>query len=280
MNTKKCNSKMDMRKRKWRVRKGRRFLMLLYVTVSEKTLEGLINLQEQVQQIAIASGRPTHGVKEIARILRFKEYGGYLLNFNGARVTNAKTGEVAYQQLFPKEYLGELYQYAIEHNMGLVTYKGNKVITGTRVDEHMKYKAWLNHMEIEEVENFVEYVDFDINKCLFTAPKDIAAEYEKELAERYKGVLSIYRSEPYFIECMPLGVDKAASIDHLLNLIGMERKNTIACGDGFNDQSMIQYANVGVAMANAQGAVKEVADFVTEKTNDEDGLLEVIEKFF
>ena len=43
---------------------------------------------------------------------------------------------------------------------------------------------------------------------------------------------------------------------------------------------MIKYAGVGVAMANAQEKVKEIADVVTEKTNDEDGLLEVIERYF
>ena len=42
---------------------------------------------------------------------------------------------------------------------------------------------------------------------------------------------------------------------------------------------MIQYAGVGVAMANAQDAVKEVADVITSKTNDEDGLLEVVERY-
>jgi hydroxymethylpyrimidine pyrophosphatase-like HAD family hydrolase len=52
----------------------------------------------------------------------------------------------------------------------------------------------------------------------------------------------------------------------------------IACGDGFNDISMVEYAAIGVAMGNAQQAVKDVADYITA-TNDEDGLVEVIEKF-
>jgi hypothetical protein len=93
-------------------------------------------------------------------------------------------------------------------------------------------------------------------------------------------VLSIYRSEPFFIEAMPLGVDKAASLDHLFEKIGVDRLDTIACGDGFNDMSMIQYAGVGVAMENAQEAVKEVADVVTVRTNDNDGLLEIVERYF
>ena len=41
---------------------------------------------------------------------------------------------------------------------------------------------------------------------------------------------------------------------------------------------MIEYAGVGVAMANAQEKVKESADFIT-KSNDRDGIVVVIEKF-
>ncbi|CDC91773.1 hAD hydrolase IIB family [Firmicutes bacterium CAG:227] len=43
---------------------------------------------------------------------------------------------------------------------------------------------------------------------------------------------------------------------------------------------MIQYAGLGVAMANAQEKVKDVADYITINSNDEDGIAEVIEKFF
>ena len=41
---------------------------------------------------------------------------------------------------------------------------------------------------------------------------------------------------------------------------------------------MIEYAGLGVAMANAVDAVKEVADFIT-LSNEEDGVAYVIEKF-
>ena len=81
------------------------------------------------------------------------------------------------------------------------------------------------------------------------------------------------------MEAMPLGVDKASSIEHMLPLIGMTREDCVACGDGFNDITMIKYAGVGVAMGNAQQAVKDVADMVTD-TNEEDGLVSVIEKYF
>ena len=50
------------------------------------------------------------------------------------------------------------------------------------------------------------------------------------------------------------------------------QENTIAIGDGFNDLTMIKFAGLGVAMANAQEAVKAEADIITEHTNDEDGV--------
>ena len=100
----------------------------------------------------------------------------------------------------------------------------------------------------------------------------------KQRQEKYSEVASIYRSEPYFIEIMPKDVNKATSLDHMLEGMGLTRENAICCGDGYNDISMIEYAGTGIAMGNAQPAVKEAADYITG-TNDEDGLVEVIDKF-
>lgn len=248
--------------------------------ITKETIDALLKMQEKGHTIMIASGRPTHGVMWIADALKLEQYGGYILSFNGARIMNVQTKEVVYQQIFPKECIKSLYEYAIANDVGLVTYENEKVITGTRFDSYMEAEASLNHMELKQVEQFVDYVTFDVNKCLMTADGELAMRYEEELAKQYEGVLSIYRSEPYFIEAMPLGVDKAASLERLFAILGIDKKNAVACGDGFNDISMIQYAGVGVAMANAQEPVKKAADVVTKKSNDENGLLEIIEQYF
>ena len=58
----------------------------------------------------------------------------------------------------------------------------------------------------------------------------------------------------------------------------MTKEEMIAVGDGFNDLSMIQYAGLGVAMANAQEIVRQNADYMT-LSNEEDGVAAVVEKF-
>jgi len=101
---------------------------------------------------------------------------------------------------------------------------------------------------------------------------------EKELVSYYNGKVSIYRSEPFFLEILPPGVDKAKCLQSLALRLGIRREEVMACGDGFNDVGMIQYAGLGVAMANAQQVVKDKADFVT-LSNEEDGVAAAVERF-
>lgn len=237
------------------------------------------NLMKRGQKVILASGRPTPGMRRYEEELELDRYGGYLLSFNGARIVDCRTGEIVYQRVLPLTLLPGLFHFAKKNGCGLITYLGNEVISAFPIDKYVEIEARINGLPVRKVPNFTEFVDFDINKCLMTADPEKAELLEKELQEKYGNMASIYRSEPYFIEIMPRDVDKASSLDKMLPAIGVKRENTVCCGDGFNDISMIRYAGVGVAMGNAQQAVKESADYITA-TNDEDGLVQVIEKFF
>ncbi len=246
--------------------------------ITPETLKYLLMIQEQGHIVALASGRPYPGMKAFAKQLKLQEFGGYVLAFNGGKVISCKTDEVVFQKAIPNSYLKIIYDYAIAHQIGMVTYKGDEVLTGTEIDGYMEYEARLNSMVIHKVDNFLEAVDFDMTKCLLTAEPDKAEIYEKELSELLAPELNVFRSEPYFIEITTKGVDKAESVDKLVNTIGMRQEDTICCGDGFNDLTMVQYGGVGVAMGNAQQIVKDNADYITASC-DEDGIVQVIKEF-
>ncbi|GGK07668.1 5-amino-6-(5-phospho-D-ribitylamino)uracil phosphatase YcsE [Lentibacillus kapialis] len=80
------------------------------------------------------------------------------------------------------------------------------------------------------------------------------------------------------IEVNPKGVSKASALNNVCKEIGISMDNVMAAGDSLNDIKMIQEAGVGVAMGNAQEAIKNVADYVTV-TNNQHGVGKAIEKF-
>lgn len=246
--------------------------------ITPNTKKAIIDIQERGHLVILASGRPTHGMNDLAEQLQLEKYGGYLLSFNGGRIINCKSGNIVFQKTLPPHIIPNIFRYAEKNDCGMITYLGNHIVLGTRMDEYIALESKINGMEIQKVDRFIDFVDFDVNKCLLTAVPEKAEKCEIELREKYGDILSIYRSEPFFIEIMPKNVDKATSLDKMLCTVGLTRENTICCGDGFNDMTMIQYAGVGVAMENAQKSVKEAADFIT-KSNNEDGIVTVIDKF-
>lgn len=246
--------------------------------ITPKTKEALIKIQEEGHVVALCSGRPTPGMVNEAKELRLDEFGGYVISFNGGRITNWKTKEDVACKCVPKKYLKPLLDFANEKNIGMITYDDVQVIVGTRMDEYIEKEAWINKINTYETD-LLEYVDYDPVKCLMTAEPNYAAKCEEELKEIFKDQLTISRSAAFFIEITPKGIDKAASIETLINHLGIEHKNTIACGDGYNDMSMVKYAYVGVAMENAVDEVKEVANYITA-SNNEDGIAQVIKEFF
>lgn len=246
--------------------------------ITERTKNAVIDTMKRGHKVILASGRPTYGMHRYEKELELKENGGFLLSFNGGRIVDCTSGRVVYQKTLPKQVIPRLYDFAIDNDCGLITYENENIILGTRMDDYIGIESRINGMEVKKVENFVEYVDFDVNKCLMTALPEKAEKYVELLQEEFGDILSIYRSEPFFIEIMPKNIDKAKSLDRMLSSVGLYRENTICCGDGYNDISMIQYAGIGVAMENAQEKVKDSADFIT-RSNDMDGIVVVIDKF-
>ena len=216
--------------------------------ITPPTRDALIEIQQNGKKVVLASGRPINGVAPLAEELYLKEYGGFMLSFNGARITRCSDNAIIYNKV---------------------------ILSGIKSNEYTEKEAAINSMEICPVEDFPAALDFPVNKMLIPGEPSILEDLMPKLQKQYHGLLNIYRSEPFFLEIMPQNIDKAHSLQKLLNSIGLTADSMICCGDGFNDLSMIEYAGLGVAMENAQPVVKESADFIT-KSNDEDGILHVV----
>ena len=89
----------------------------------------------------------------------------------------------------------------------------------------------------------------------------------------------IFSNEQY-LEILPADAGKGNALRFIADFLHAPLSHTFAAGDAENDISMLQAAGTGIAMLNAQEAVKKAADIITQKSNDENGLLEILEQYF
>ena len=64
--------------------------------ITEVTRQALIGCQERGIKVAIASGRCTEGIRHQAKAIGLDRFGGYIISYNGGRITNCETVEVVY----------------------------------------------------------------------------------------------------------------------------------------------------------------------------------------
>ena len=82
------------------------------------------------------------------------------------------------------------------------------------------------------------------------------------------------------LDLLPPGVSKGWALERLARRLGVDRKETMAIGDNWNDVDMLEWAGQGVMMGNAAPELRAMAKMRGWKQaphNDEDGVAVVLE---
>ena len=246
--------------------------------ISKRTLAALLKVQQMGVRIVLASGRPTYGLMPLAKTLELGNYGGFVLSYNGCQIIKAQNGEILFERRINPEMLPYLEKKARKNGFAIFTYHDDTLITDSPDNEYIKNEALLNNLKIIKEDEFSTAIDFAPCKCMLVSDKEKALiGLEQHWEKRLAGTLDAFRSEPYFLEVVPCGVNKANTLGALLEHLGVTPEEVIAVGDGVCDVTMLQLAGMGVAMGHSQDSVKVCADYVTA-SNEEDGVALAVEK--
>ena len=246
--------------------------------VTPRTKAALRKAAESGVCIVLASGRPTVGIEPLARELNLDKFGGCILSYNGGKIIDCQTGHTLVQHAFPPDLIEPVCTFCRYWNVVPLTYDAHGIVTENPDNPYVQEEARICKIPARKVENLPAEVTYPINKLLLTGDPADMPHVEELMQQEFAGKLSIYRSQPFFIETMPLGIEKSASLQILLCAKGLTAANLMACGDGWNDLPMLKFAGLGVAMGNAQPEVKAAADYITAD-NEHDGVGLAVEKF-
>ena len=200
-----------------------------------------------------------------------------VISYSGAMVLT-DSEEILYDKKMPLEDTKNILA-AMEsgwQDISINYYTGRKWYV-RNIDERVQHEIDITQA-MAGLANFEDLIAEDIlpNKILVMCDPPICEEMETKLGVQFPK-LNVVRSAPYLLEIMDKSVSKATGIEVLLKHYGFSVDEAIAFGDNYNDIEMLEYIPQSVAMGNAPQKILEVANEITD-TSEDGGIFTYLKK--
>lgn len=227
-------------------------------SITQKTIDALKKLKEKGYKLALCTGRTLAGIKE-AEVDQLVDWDGFVLA-NGSVVLD-KEFNTLHNAPFSDAFIKKM----LKLSKGPLMLEGDyNFYTDT---PHQPIKDALAHFKISEtypVMDFTGQAIYNV-KCYEKFDEATIKDLEKDAQVLYDQMNNY--------EIIPKSSGKDKGIEVLNQHLKIKRHTVF--GDGDNDVTMIQKADIGVAMGNGTDKVKTYADFVT-KSVSEDGIVHAL----
>ncbi|MDD4334236.1 MAG: Cof-type HAD-IIB family hydrolase [Desulfotomaculaceae bacterium] len=200
-----------------------------------------------------------------------------LITYQGALVKNSLSGEVLVDKPLPLAYAREISARVRQYGYYLNGYLDDRLLMERDDKEGLRHAA-IAGVEVEVVSDLLEFLKRDPLKVSTIVKEPLLDQLKAELASLFEGKITVHKSKPHFLEFSHIEATKGTALAFLAAYLGIKREEIMAVGDGDNDLDMLEYAGLGVVVANAGEEIKQFADYVTAASYG-DGVVEALEKF-
>lgn len=242
--------------------------------------EAIDAMLKEGHKIVLTTGRALSGTVGQAEKLGLTFDGCYIIAFNGGEIYDSYKKETLYKSRIPIEVAARIFALCEEHGVHVQTYD-DKHVLAKKNHPYMERYCREIVCEARIDENLPFSLKEEPSKLLLLSydDLDLLAEMKDLILEREGDIVDAFYSSTGLLEVVLKGTNKGVAIQTLCDILQIPLENSVGAGDGNNDLPLIASAHIGAAMKNGVEAVKQIADYVTEKDNNEGGLAEIIEKF-
>lgn len=231
------------------------------------------------------TGRAFSSVQELLKTLGlYDEAGQYVISYNGAAIVENKGNEVLVTRGMDLPLAQRILDAGlVDDTVDAHIYTVDTLFIYNISDSDAKYMAerGVSYTEIETSDLAFLSNEAPVMKVIFEHEDLAVREAIKAsvLATVGEDTVEATFSSGRYIEFNMAGVDKGSASLMLGDRLGIKRDEIIAAGDNNNDLKMLTAVGLGVSVANGIPAVQEAADIVTERTNNEGAVAEILDRF-
>jgi Cof subfamily protein (haloacid dehalogenase superfamily) len=248
------------------------------LSISFHTRSVLKKAEAKGVTVVLASGRSPMAMDRYARELGMHKRPGYLVSNNGVTILESDTGKILQETTLPIDAALAVYDLVAAEGLPVSVYDGDTIYVSQRnefADQDQKMTGFRQVV----VQNFRDMIAAGQLKLVIPGDPMLLRPLETILKTYIGDRVTIFTSKPYFLEILPPACGKGEALAFVTDRLGIGREAVMAVGDSMNDESMIRWAGWGVAMRNGDERIKAMASFVTARTNEEDGVAELVERY-
>jgi Cof subfamily protein (haloacid dehalogenase superfamily) len=245
--------------------------------VGEKTITLSKELKKFGIYCTLSSARSFHYSSHIAEELKVDIP---FVTLDGALIID-RNRNIVYKGVL-KDSVVQKCVYLAEHNYGKITMCDHERQFVTKknsvIKEYTRLSAPINEVnDYGGVKNILEILIYCEDKASLRHIRG-RLKFPKSFGISLN-VMKSPTNEYFLLTVKKKGSDKLTSVKRLVQHLGLKRNNVAVIGDWHNDMPLFDYGAYNIAVQNAIPELKRKADYITNSTNNEDAVGEVLELF-
>lgn len=254
-------------------------LLNQYGEIGEKSIEYVHELKKMGVRFSFATGRLHNSITDFAEELGLETP---LISLDGAIIKSYPKNEIIHESYIKASYVKKamkmseegLLKFALSHDEAIYYTASNSVVPQLMEKFDTKF---------EKIDSYAEYISKTLEIIVCGDYKKSIKKIEEKMKfpSSFGLRTSFYKSQDqdgiYFLEVRNKKCSKGDGLLRLLKYLKINIKNTAVLGDWHNDKSLFRTKALKIAVGNAVDSIKEMSDFVTKRTNNEDATAEFLE---
>lgn len=250
--------------------------------IGMKSLEFVKKLRAKGVKFTFASGRLHSAFVEYAAELMLDNY---LISLDGALIKSFPKGEILFSSYLSKSHVQKCLAMSNKNlvRMALCCEDSIKFTEDNSVIQDIIDKFGAKY---DEVISYTPYLHSSLEALFISEKKDKLNEIRDRLSFPYAfglrcGISKSNSNENiYIMEVRNSGNTKATGLKRLGKKLGIKIQETAVVGDWYNDLDLFKTEAIKVSLANAVSEIKFHSDIIMEKSNNEDGVGDFLEKIY
>ncbi|MBI5402726.1 MAG: Cof-type HAD-IIB family hydrolase [Ignavibacteriae bacterium] len=249
--------------------------------LGEMTKELVKKLDSKGILTTFATQRIHSSIVDFARELDIKVP---MVTINGALIQDLK-GNAIYKAVINPKYVNKAIKFCDEFFVRLALVYNDEIIytESNSVLKDFMFRIGTNY---RLVDSYKDYVNDVLEIIMMGNEKSVIKHIQKKMNFPFKFYVyaKYYRSSTrlgiYNLEIRKTGTTKRTGLTKLAKHLKLKKHQIAVIGDWYNDRELFEFGGLNVALQNAVAELKNKAHYITEKTNNEDGVGEFLKLLY